>query len=148
MLSLEHNGLAYVADWSLYGVPSLRFLSLAHNDLLEISSTALVGLLELRHLDISHNNLTHLSELSLPPFPKLLTVDFRGNPIEAIFTSTFQVRATITAGIGSSKRCRFDAEVDLNVTALHCLVEKENSLVWIQFQPGFNFNPNLIYFDL
>lgn len=91
VLSLEHNGLAYVPDWSLYGAPALRYLSLAHNSLLDVSSTALVGLLELRFFDLSHNNLSHLSELSLPPFPRLRGADFRANPIEAIFTSTFQV---------------------------------------------------------
>ncbi|XP_034239901.1 podocan-like [Thrips palmi] len=124
VLSLEHNRLAFVPDWSLYGAPALRYLSLAHNSLLDVSSTALVGLLELRFLDMSHNNLTHLSELSLPPFPKLRGADFRANPIESVFTNTFQVMnstETLLLG-GTGTALQLHQDMFLGLRAMRRLV--------------------------
>lgn len=134
VLSLEHNGLAYVPDWSLYGAPSLRVLSLANNSLLDVSSTSLVGLLELRFLDLSHNNLSHLSELSLPPFPKLEAADFRSNPIEAVFTSTFQVmNATETLLLGGSGTAlQLRADMFLGLRALRRLAATDVSTPSLQ----------------
>ncbi|XP_059489189.1 insulin-like growth factor-binding protein complex acid labile subunit [Neocloeon triangulifer] len=90
-LSLERNEMMFIPDFAFYGAPHLKHLSLAHNRILSMHFTNLAGLLELERLDLSYNNLPHLSELSLPPFPQLLEVDFRSNPIEAVYKSTFEV---------------------------------------------------------
>ncbi|XP_039298772.1 toll-like receptor 13 isoform X2 [Nilaparvata lugens] len=101
-LIIEGNELLFLPDFAFYGTPNLRFLSLAHNKLLSLQSMSLAGLLQLKHLDVSHNNITHLSELSLPPFPKLHSADFRENPLEIIFPSTFEImNATQELYLGS-----------------------------------------------
>ncbi|RZF46116.1 hypothetical protein LSTR_LSTR012976 [Laodelphax striatellus] len=101
-LIIEGNDLLFLPDFAFYGTPNLRYLSLAHNKLLSLQSMSLAGLLQLKHLDVSHNNITHLSELSLPPFPKLYSADFRENPLEIIFPSTFEImNATQELYLGS-----------------------------------------------
>lgn len=84
-LSLQKNDLKFIPDFCFYGTPNLKLLSLAQNQLLTLSSVDLAGLLHLEKLDLSGNNLTFLTEFSLPPFPELLTADFRENPLETIF---------------------------------------------------------------
>ncbi|KAJ8886108.1 hypothetical protein PR048_012317 [Dryococelus australis] len=90
-LSLEKNNLLFIPDFTFYSTTNLKTLSLAHNKLLSLHSTGLAGLLDLENLDLSYNNFSHLSELSLPPFPKLQKADFRGNPIQEVFASTFEI---------------------------------------------------------
>lgn len=84
-LSLQRNDLKFIPEFCFYGTPNLRILSLANNQLLTLTSVDLAGLLLLEKLDLSGNNLTFLSELSFPPFPALLTADFRENPLDSIF---------------------------------------------------------------
>ncbi|XP_063218846.1 uncharacterized protein LOC134529069 [Bacillus rossius redtenbacheri] len=101
-LSLEKNNLLFIPDFTFYGTTNLKTLSLAHNKLLSLHSTGLAGLLDLENLDLSYNNFSHLSELSLPPFPKLQKADFRGNPIQEVFASTFEImNATKSLYLGS-----------------------------------------------
>ncbi|XP_069693582.1 uncharacterized protein [Periplaneta americana] len=103
-LSLEKNNLLFIPDFAFLGAPNLRTLSLAQNQLLSLQSTSLAGLFELEKLELSHNNFSHLSELSLPPFPKLRIADFRHNPIESIFASTFEImNATSILYIGDKE---------------------------------------------
>ncbi|PSN43997.1 hypothetical protein C0J52_16484 [Blattella germanica] len=103
-LSLERNKLLFIPDFAFLGAPNLQVLSLAHNQLLSLQSTSLAGLFELEKLDLSYNNFSHLSELSLPPFPKLRTADFRHNPIESVFSSTFEImNATWTLLLGGAE---------------------------------------------
>lgn len=94
VLILEDNNLKNIPDFAFYGVPNLRSLSLSKNHLLNLQITNLAGLLELEFLDLSYNNFSQLSELSLPPFPKLQLVNFRNNPISAVFPNTFEVLNT------------------------------------------------------
>ncbi|XP_024944149.1 carboxypeptidase N subunit 2 isoform X2 [Cephus cinctus] len=95
-LSLEKNDLKFIPEFCFYGTPNLRSLSLAANKLLTLKSVDLAGLLMLEQLDLTGNNLTFLSELSLPPFPALITADFRDNPLDTIFPSTFEIMNTTT----------------------------------------------------
>ncbi|CAB3365901.1 Hypothetical predicted protein [Cloeon dipterum] len=108
-LSLEKNELLYIPDFAFYGAPHLKRLSLAHNRILTMHFRNLAGLLELERLDMSDNNLSYLSELSLPPFPKLLEADFRNNPIENIYKSTFEVmNRTETLFLGGDQKLRIE----------------------------------------
>ncbi|XP_012277165.1 carboxypeptidase N subunit 2 [Orussus abietinus] len=93
-LSLERNDLKFIPEFCFYGTPSLRSLSLASNQLLTLKSVDLAGLLMLEQLDLRGNNLTFLSELSFPPFPALRIADFRENPLDAVFPSTFEIMNT------------------------------------------------------
>ncbi|XP_065348620.1 toll-like receptor 9 [Cloeon dipterum] len=108
-LSLDKNELLYIPDFAFYGAPHLKRLSLAHNRILTMHFRNLAGLLELERLDMSDNNLSYLSELSLPPFPKLLEADFRNNPIENIYKSTFEVmNRTETLFLGGDQKLRIE----------------------------------------
>jgi Leucine-rich repeat (LRR) protein len=84
-LSLQKNDLKFIPEFCFYGTPNLKLLSLAKNQLLSLTSVDLAGLLLLEKLDLSGNNLNFLSELSFPPFPALLSADFRENPLDTIF---------------------------------------------------------------
>nr|CAD7431355.1 unnamed protein product [Timema monikensis] len=102
-LSLESNNLLFIPDFTFYGTSNLKTLSLANNKLLSLHSVGLAGLLKLEKLDLSHNNISHLSELSLPPFPKLQSADFRENPIEVVFSNTYEIMNATTALIMGSE---------------------------------------------
>ncbi|XP_012268664.2 carboxypeptidase N subunit 2-like [Athalia rosae] len=95
-LSLEKNNLKFIPVFCFYGTPVLQSLSLANNRLLTLESKDLAGLLALERLDLRGNNLTFLSELSFPPFPVLIEADFTGNPLEAVFPSTFEIMNATT----------------------------------------------------
>lgn len=102
-LILEKNGLRFIPPFAFHGTPNLKTLSLAHNNLLDIQITDLAGLLQLEYIDLSYNNFTQLSELSFPPFPKLKLANFANNPINTIFSNTFEVMNTTNSLIIGSE---------------------------------------------
>ncbi|XP_056645137.1 leucine-rich repeat-containing G-protein coupled receptor 5-like isoform X1 [Diorhabda sublineata] len=102
-LILEKNGLKFIPPFAFHGTPNLKTLSLAHNNLLDIQITDLAGLLHLEYIDLSYNNFTQLSELSFPPFPKLKLANFANNPINTIFSNTFEVMNTTNSLIIGSE---------------------------------------------
>uniref|UniRef100_A0A034VCG2 Leucine-rich repeat-containing protein 4B n=1 Tax=Bactrocera dorsalis TaxID=27457 RepID=A0A034VCG2_BACDO len=103
-LSLERNGITEVPPFSFYGALHIQTLSLAHNLIHDLHYRALAGLLELEVLDLSDNRLDKLSERSFPPFPKLVRVDFRSNPIRNILPASFWV-------MNSTLSMHFDSQV-------------------------------------
>ncbi|XP_008218088.1 leucine-rich repeat-containing protein 15 isoform X2 [Nasonia vitripennis] len=123
-LSLQRNDLKFIPEFCFYGTPNLKQLSLANNELLTLKSVDLAGLLMLEKLDLSGNNLTFLSELSFPPFPALTSADFRENPFESIFPSTFEIMNRTThlklGGNGAKLKLEKNAFLGLkNLEVLH-----------------------------
>uniref|UniRef100_A0A0A1X3Y8 Insulin-like growth factor-binding protein complex acid labile subunit n=1 Tax=Zeugodacus cucurbitae TaxID=28588 RepID=A0A0A1X3Y8_ZEUCU len=102
-LSLERNGISEVPPFSFYGALHIQTLSLAHNLIADLHYRALAGLLELEVLDLSDNRLDKLSERTFPPFPKMLRVDFRNNPIRNILPASFWV-------MNSTRAMHFDSK--------------------------------------
>ncbi|XP_050519343.1 toll-like receptor 13 [Diabrotica virgifera virgifera] len=102
-LLLEKNNLKVIPPFAFHGTPNLKTLSLAHNNLLDIQITDLAGLLQLEYIDLSYNNFTQLSELSFPPFPNLKLANFANNPINTIFSNTFEVMNTTNSLIIGSE---------------------------------------------
>lgn len=102
-LSLERNGITEVPPFSFYGALHIQTLSLAHNLIHDLHYRALAGLLDLEMLDLSDNRLDKLSERTFPPFPKLVRVDFRNNPIRSILPASFWV-------MNSTRSMHFDSQ--------------------------------------
>ncbi|KAG7208289.1 hypothetical protein KM043_014531 [Ampulex compressa] len=122
-LSLEKNNLKFIPEFCFYGTPNLKLLSLAGNQLLTLKSVDLAGLLMLENLDLKGNNLTFLSELSFPPFPALRFADFRDNPLDSIFPSTFEIMNTTEKLFlgGSESRLRLQKNSLLGLRQLQIL---------------------------
>ena len=82
MISIQHNNLEYINEYTFTKIKGLQSLDLSENSLVNIPMGTFSGLTDLRNLNIRNNTLTHLHKDLFSDLEKLIKLDLSLNKLK------------------------------------------------------------------